>query len=95
MGEVERFVNDNHLYIDCWDLQANTVLPEILLVGSCLYIALFNFHLCQYSKLKCLSLHLILDCQSETVCSVHISWDRVWDNADSFHIPIAAECQTA
>lgn len=29
----------------------------------CLYIALFIFHLWQYTKLKCHSLHLILDCQ--------------------------------
>lgn len=66
------------------------MLPEILLMYPCLYIVLFIYHLCQYSKLNCLSLHLILDCQSETVFLLDtFFWDRVWDNADSFPIPIS------
>lgn len=32
MGEVEGFVNHSHLFIDCYNLQANVVLPEILLM---------------------------------------------------------------
>lgn len=32
MGEAEGFINQYHLYIDCYVFQTNTVLPEIELV---------------------------------------------------------------
>lgn len=40
MGEVEGFANHSHLFIDCYDLQANAVLPEILLM-----LIYHSFHL--------------------------------------------------